>query len=226
MSVAVRFTDVLPPPPREGWPGPISFDVPEGLWLLAATTPAVASNLIRLAAGLREPAAGAIEVLGLRPGALNRWETQRFRRRLGVGFDEPSGIVSNLTLRMNLVVPMLYSGLTNLEEGHRRAAALLDRFGHGRWADLRPADVPPEVRREAVVARAIVREPQLLVLEEPIATLSDRRARWVLSVCREMAGTAVMTTTEAEGVQFEFADIVVAIDDSGFDIKHHEVGVG
>lgn len=225
MSAAVSFRDVVPPPPREGWPGPVSFDIEEGTFTLFATIPSISLSLVRLAAGLREPVEGVVHVLGKRPGALNRWETQQFRRRLGVGFDEPSGLVSNLTLRMNLVVPMLYSGLADLAEAHRRTAALLKECGLDRWAERRPADVPPDVRREAVIARAAVREPEVLVLEEPVKGLRGARAGWLLSMCRERAGTMMVTTTEREGVQFELADSVILLDDAGMEATGHEVGV-
>jgi ABC-type multidrug transport system ATPase subunit len=222
---AVRFTDVVPPPPRAGWPGPISFEVEEGTMCLFATTPGVSLTLIRLMVGLREPAEGTVDVLEQRPGRLNRWDTQAFRRRLGVGFDEPSGLVSNLTLRMNLVVPMLYSGLADADTAHEKARAMIDACELGRWADRRPADVPPEVRKEAVVARALVRDPELLLLEEPTAGLREERAGWLLSRCRERAKTIVITTAEREGVQFETADTVMLLDNTGIETTSHEVGV-
>ena len=225
MSAAISFRDVVPPPPREGWPGPISLEIPEGSFALFATTPAISLGLIRLIVGLREPADGVVTVLGLRPGGLNRWDTQQFRRRLGGGFDEPSGLVSNLTLRMNMVVPMLYSGLANMGDAQRRTAEILEECGLQRWAERRPADVPPDIRREAVIARAAVREPEVLVLEEPVLGLRGARAGWLLSMCRERARTIVVTTTEREGVQFELADSVILLDDAGMEVTGHEVGV-
>ena len=225
MSVVVRFTDVMPPPPRAGWPGPTSFSVEGGSYTLFATTAGLALMLVRLMVGLREPAAGRVEVLDQRPGRLNRWDAQAFRRRLGVGFDEPSGLVSNLTLRMNLVVPMIYSGLADADAAASRAADLIDHWGLGRWADLRPADVPPEVRQEAVIARAVVREPELLLLAEPTSGLRDERASWLLSECTNWADTTIITTAEREGAQFDLADTVILLDDTGIETTSHEVGV-
>lgn len=225
MDPAIRFADVLPPPGTEGWPGPVSLEVPAGAFALFVVTPGTGLSLIRMIAGLREPRSGTVEVLGVQPGRLNRWDTQRFRRRLGVGFGEPSGLVSNLSLRMNMVVPMLYSGLRDASAARDAAAALIETMGLTRWAETRPADMPPEVRREAVVARAVVREPDLLVLEEPTAGLRDNRAGWLLSTCRERAGTLVMTTAEQEGIQYEQADLIVTLDTSGIEIRRNEVGV-
>jgi ABC-type transporter Mla maintaining outer membrane lipid asymmetry ATPase subunit MlaF len=225
MDTAIRFTDVLPPPGTEGWPGPVSLQVPAGAFALFVVTPGTALSLIRMIVGLREPRSGTVEALGVEPGRLNRWDTQQFRRRLGVGFDEPSGLVSNLTLRMNMVVPMLYSGLRDAALAHEMAGALIETLGLERWAETRPADMPPEIRREAVLARAVVRQPDLLVLEEPTSGIREMRAGWLLSICRQHAGTIVMTTAEQEGVQYEQADLVITLDTSGIEIQENEVGV-
>lgn len=221
---AARFVDVVPPPPLAGWPGPVSFDLDAGKLHLFATTPGVALSLIRLMVGLRAPVAGTVEVLGTTPGSLDRWAAQKFRRRLGVGFHEPSGLISNLTLQLNLVVPMVYAGLADMATAQARANAMLELCGLEKWAGTRPADMPPEVRREAVIARAAVREPELLILEEPTAGLRDLRAAWLLSMCRERATTVVLTTAERDGVQFDVADATILIDETAAEVADNEVG--
>lgn len=220
---AVSFQDVVTSG-MPGWPGPISFEVPEGAFCVVRTSIALSTQLTRLCIGLREPDAGRVEVLGIQPGTLDRWESQVFRRRLGVGFNEPAGLVSNLTLRMNLIVPLLYSGAAEMEEASARADEALSECGLSEWAGARPADLPPDVRREAVVARAIVRDPELLLLEEPVGPLRDDRASWLLSRCRERARTGILTTTERESIIYEFADIIMLLDEQGLEITYHEVG--
>jgi ABC-type transporter Mla maintaining outer membrane lipid asymmetry ATPase subunit MlaF len=221
---AIRFIDAVLPPPRQGWSEPLSFEVPVGSFTVIATTPGVALALVRLVVGSRTPASGVVEVLGVEPGRLSRWERQRFRRRLGVGFAEPSGLVSNLSLHLNLVVPMLYSGMADRATADRRAHGMIVSCGLEEWADTRPADLPFEIRREAVVARALVREPELLVLQEPTAGVREARARWLLALCRERSGTVVVTAAEHEGAQFEVADQVITVNEAGTGVTNHEVG--
>jgi phospholipid/cholesterol/gamma-HCH transport system ATP-binding protein len=156
---AIRFTDVVPHAPPDGWPGPISFEIPAGTFTVFGVGPGESVALVRLMIGLRSPAEGRVEVLGCEPGRLGRWDGQRFRRRLGVGFDEPSGLVSNLDLHENLVIPVLYSGLADRDTADRKASTTLSAFGLDRWARSRPSDLPPEVRRTAVMARAAIRDP-------------------------------------------------------------------
>lgn len=220
---AVVFRDVVSAGAPD-WPGPLSFEVPEGAFCVVRTSIALSTELTRLCVGLREPASGTVTTLGIEPGKLDRWQAQAFRRRLGVGFHEPAGLVSNLTLRMNLIVPLLYSGAAEMDVASVRAEDALSECGLAAWADARPADLPPDVRREAVVARAIVRDPDLLVLEEPVGPLRDERASWLLSRCRERAGTGIMTTTERDSIIYEFADMILLLDDKGLEITYHEVG--
>ncbi|MFW6331189.1 MAG: hypothetical protein ACOC3J_05645 [Gemmatimonadota bacterium] len=75
-----------------------------------------------------------------------------------------------------------------------------------------------------MLARAIVRDPDILLLEEPLAGLGEARASEFLALCRERAGTVVMTTADREGVPHEHADLIVHLDTSGIEIRH-EVGV-
>lgn len=225
MSIAVRFQDVVPPPPADDWPGPLGLEVPDGAFCVITTIPSISLALLRLCIGLREPLGGRVEVLGAEPGRLDRWSARAFRRRLGVGFDEPAGLISNLTLRMNTIVPILYSGAADLGAATRLADETLEACGLMRWANVRPADAPPDVRKLAVAARAIAREPELLLLEEPLASLRDTQAHRLLSLCRKKARTVLVMTTEREGPLFGAATMTASIDEHGFRVDRHEVGI-
>ncbi len=207
----VRFADVAA---REGgfdW-GPVTFEVREGGVVLIKALQATSTRLIRLMVGLREPDTGRVTVLGTEPGRLGRWEAMRFRRRLGVAFHEPSGLVSNLDLEMNLVVPQLYCGLRDPDAAHAAANAVLARLGLGEWRGIRPADLTPEARREAVVARALVRDPELLILEEPTDGLDGDRSERLLGLCREHAGTIILLSSEQTETVLGATDRTILID--------------
>lgn len=222
MSAALRFTQVVPAA-AEGWPAPLSLVVPHGVFALVETPAALAGPLLRLGAGLVAPAAGRVEVLGRDPARLTRAELQLLRRALGVGL-QPGGLVSNLTLKMNLVVPLLYSGAAELEGAARRADAMLERFGISRWAAHRPADVAPDVRLEAVLARALVREPELLLLDDPVSALPADRAEQALELCRAHARTLLVTTPQPNALLEHRADERATWTGAGLNPMTHEVG--
>lgn len=223
MTPAVRFDAVLPPAPVLGWTDPVSFDIADGSFCVVTCPPMIAGPLLRLCGGISAPRSGSVEVLGIDASALTRRRAQIFRRQLGVGF-QPGGLISNLTLRMNLIVPLLYSGAADLGDATRRADETLREASLSPWAAMRPADVPADIRQEAVIARAIVRDPALLLLEDPISSLRAARVDTILDLCRREARTIVITTSQSMPVLDQHADCAATWDDTGLTWVRHEVG--
>lgn len=222
-AAAVRLVGAVPPPPAFDWPGPLDLSIDSGTTTVIWTLPSLAAPLIRLCIGLRSPVVGQVFVLGVEASLLPRFEGMTFRRRLGVAM-QPGGLISNVTLRTNLMVPLLYAGVADMEESQVRVDDVLGAIGITRWADRRPADVPPEVRQAAIIARAIVRRPELLLLEAPFRALRVRRGEELLNLCRERAGTVVIVETENEPWLFERADTLVTLDERGARLERDEVG--
>ena len=220
---AIRLVGAVPPPPAFDWPGPLDLDIRTGSTTVIWTLPSLAAPLIRLCVGLRTPAVGRVFVLGEEAGLMTRFEGMTFRRRLGVAM-QPGGLISNVTLRTNLMVPLLYAGVADMEESQVLVDDVLGAIGITRWAERRPADVPPEVRQAAIVARALVRRPELLLLEAPFRALRVKRGDELLNLCRERAGTVVIVETENEPWLFERADMLVTLDERGARLERDEVG--
>ena len=215
MTAAVRFDAVLPQGPAAGWEQPLSFAVPTGAFYVMQAAPAKSGALLRLCLGLAGASAGEVEVLGARPGALDRRAAQRFRRALGTGL-VPHGLISNLTLRMNVVMPLVYGGLALPEEAARRADDVIGACGLARWALERPADVPPDARQRAVVARAVARDPELLLLEDPVWSVDADVAAGLLQLCRARARTVLVVMPRRDAIVSRAADHSASWDDAGF----------
>ncbi|HUF12020.1 MAG TPA: hypothetical protein VMN78_02845 [Longimicrobiales bacterium] len=222
-EAAVRLLGAVPPPPAFDWPGPLDLSIPSGLTTVIWTLPSLAMPLIRLCVGLRSPVHGRVWVLGQEAGLMSRFEGMTFRRRLGVAM-QPGGLISNVTVRTNLMVPLLYGGLADMEQSLVLVEEVLGAIGIARWADRRPADVPPEVRQAAILARALVRRPELVLLEAPFRALRTKRGEELLKLCRERAGTVMIVETENEPWLFERADTLVTLDERGARLEGHEVG--
>ena len=108
MEVIVDFSHVPGERGAVRWAKPVSFQVPRGSLLLIRTRSAFSAPLFRLALGFSEPLGGDVRVHGLQPATLERNEVRKLRRGIGSVLD-PDGLVSNLTIRMNLVVPLVYA---------------------------------------------------------------------------------------------------------------------
>lgn len=206
MSAAIRVTGLTL---GRGWgprPPPLDLEVPEGSFAVLESSPARFGPLLRVCVGLQRPLLGTVEVLGHSVPDLSRRDLQRLRRRLGVGL-RPGGLTSNLTVRMNVATPLLYGGISDGAAATRRTEEMVDACGLAPWADLRPDDVPPDVRQACVIARAVARRPELLILEDPLSALDAQQAERLLEVCRTSAGTILITTRRARGALEDVADL-------------------
>lgn len=112
--------------------------------------------LLKTAAGVLRPFAGTARLeAGGRP--------------CPVGYvPKEGGLLNNATLLDNVILPAVYHRLHPLDEARRRGLRLLGELGVERLAGLRPAAATASARRLAQLARALLCEPLLFVLESPL----------------------------------------------------------
>jgi len=197
------------------WSESVSLAVQRGQTHVIRTKSDLSAPLFRLCLGFSEPSSGHVKVDGREPWRLERGDVAKFRRGIG-SLLEPDGLVANLTLRMNLVIPLTFAEGLDPDEAHARAESILDVMHLTMWSDVRPASLPGEIRQTAALARALASRPALLLLENPLASVEVREARRLLSLCRVQAETMLIATHRNGGILHEFADAVWIWDDDGF----------
>jgi ABC-type ATPase involved in cell division len=197
------------------WERPVSFQVPRGTLHLIRTRSAWSAPLMRLCLGFSEPAGGRVTVQGRDPAALSREAVRALRRTMGCAL-EPDGLVANLSIKLNLIVPLVFAAGLTTPEADERADQILDITHLTMWETLRPAALPAEVRQTAALARALASRPAVLLLENPLASVDSRETRRLLSLCRAQCETLLIATHRKDGILHEFADAVWEWDDDGF----------
>jgi ABC-2 type transport system ATP-binding protein len=189
----------------------LTFEVPTGtVTVLLGPNGAGKTTVVRLVTGALHAHAGGVRTLGLDPADDD--EGTEVRRRCGVVparpalYDRLSG-ADNLTYAADLfqVDPPLIA---------QRVADAAARFGISDALDQKVGGYSTGMRARLALARAVLHEPDLLLLDEPTAGLDPESARAVLGLIDEMAegGKTVLMCThlllEAEGL----ADQVVVMD--------------
>jgi ABC-type methionine transport system ATPase subunit len=215
MGVVVDFNLVQGEKTALRWAKPVSFQVPQGTAHVIRTKSAYSAPLFRLCLGFSEPSHGTVVVQGREPWALARTEVRELRRGIGSSL-EPDGLVANLSVRMNLVVPLVFATGLEFEAAVERANQMLELMHLTMWADIRPASLPAEIRQAAALARALCPQPALLLLENPLASLDNRETRRLLSLCRSQVETLLIATHRNDSILHEFADAVWEWDEDGF----------
>ena len=209
---ALRFEEVTYPIHGSEIGGPWSFSVEQGSLTGVITSPSVGEAVVRLCLGIMAPISGTVRVLDTDPVGPSRFEQLAFRRRLGVCFHR-EGLTSNLTLRENLLVPMIFAGGVGSREAELRVAGIIQRLDLGRWAETRPAFLPPEARIIAGISRAAAHGPELLILEDPATDLPADLAEDLLSWCKERSGTMVVLPATVTAPLTDLVDTWVPLAD-------------
>lgn len=194
--------------------GNASLDVRAGTFLTIVTSPARGGSFFRTLLGLDRPAAGTVRVLDEEPAALRAAALRRFRRRVGSSL-LPDGLMANITLRDNVALPLVFGDGCSTAEAHVRADDILTRFELHGWAWRRPADLPPDKRQIASLARAVAARPELLLLHDPFTSVTNADAVRLMRQCREYATTIVAAVHDEDATVCRLADATVAWDETG-----------
>jgi len=169
----------------------ISLDVPRGRTVaIMGRSGSGKSTLLHLAAGIDEPTRGRVYVSGRDLGAATERErTLRRRDDVGLVF-QFFHLLPHLDVRDNVALPAMIAGDRDFGG---RVDALLARVGlEGRASDTVERLSGGEMQRVAI-CRALLRDPKLLLADEPTGNLDDENGRKVMELLLELSGEAQRT---------------------------------
>lgn len=179
--------------------GPFSLAVQPGE-IVAVVGPSGCgkSTALRLLAGLEQPTSGEVR------RAAGRGET-------AVVFQSPT-LAPWLSARDNVALPLELEGVAR-PEARRRADAALARVGLAGSESARPAQLSGGMAMRASLARALVTEPQVLLLDEPFAALDEITRRTladdVLALWQEQKPAIVFVTHNVEEAAYMAQRVVI-----------------
>jgi lipooligosaccharide transport system ATP-binding protein len=187
----------------------IDFDVARGeAFGFLGPNGAGKSSTMRMVACVSPVTSGTLRVLDLDPAT----DGPRIRARLGVVPQEDT-LDMELTVRENLIIYARYFDLSR-QEAKTRAQALLDFVQLGERADDRVEPLSGGLKRRLTIARSLVNEPDVLLLDEPTTGL-DPQARHVvwdrLYRLKQQGVTLVLTTHYMDEAE-QLCDRLVVMD--------------
>ena len=169
------------------------------------------STLIKILAGVHAPDAGNI--------ALRGEDVTAALRRLPIAFiHQDLGLIEWMTVAENICLTLGYPhrlGLVDWRGARRRAAAALEALGAAIDPDLRIQDLGRTEKSLVAIARALAAEPEILVLDEPTASLpADEVARLFAALRRlRERGVGIIYVSHRLDEVFEIADRMVVLRD-------------
>jgi len=172
------------------------------------------TTLISIIAGLLDPTAGNLEVLGTVPATLTPQEQILFRRRnLGFVFQQ-FNLLPTLTASENVAVPLFVAG-ADRRQAVEQASELLNDLGLGDHLSYLPSKLSGGQQQRVAIARALIHDPRLVVCDEPTSALDARTGHKVMELFSDIAvrpDRAVIVVTHDSRI-FDFADTITHMED-------------
>ena len=158
--------------------------------------------LLKLLHGIVRANRGEVWLLGERTQWLTHRALLTLWRRAAFLFDE-TALLSNLTIRANIELPVLYRRGLDSWAFRQRAEQLLEAFDLMQFVDARPGGLGLGIRTRAALVRALVVQPEILFGDDPFSG-SDAQGRELvhsaLVAAREQLGSAmVLTLADVKG---------------------------
>ncbi len=161
------------------------------------------SSLLAAAATLVRPTHGVIIIDGIDATGLNDKEMTSLRReKIGIIFQQPN-LLASLTAVEQLIIADHLRG-KSIKESRVKATELLDVVGLADSVNKRPHQLSGGQRQRVNIARALMGDPKVLLVDEPTAALDHDRSNSIVRLLRrvtdDFAVATVMVTHDTEFV--------------------------
>ncbi|MEI7534290.1 MAG: ATP-binding cassette domain-containing protein [Verrucomicrobiae bacterium] len=163
----------------------VNWSVAAGeFWVVAGQQQSGKSDLLMTAAGLLLPARGSCRVFGCETDSFGE---AQLAERLRVGFVFAGGKLFNqLTVAENVALPLRYQKNLSEAEVAENVTALLEIMELTPFANATSANLAANWRQRAALARALILQPELLLLDQPLGGLGARHRQWLLQFLEQL----------------------------------------
>ena len=192
----------------------VSFALEEGSFTaLTGISGSGKTTLLHLLAGLQDPEAGEIFLLGRNMREMTKKERILFRRRHVSLVLQEAALLPNLTVEENLALPVVMDTGRLLEE--EKLERILKDLALAEARNRYPAQLSGGERQRAVFGRALFSEAEILLADEPCARLDRRQSLETVGMLKRCAGlwgrTVLMATHDLDLAQI--CDRILTLED-------------
>ena len=171
------------------------------------------STFLRSMNLLEEPTSGSIlfEGTDITDASV---DINKMRQKIGMVFQQ-FNLFPNYTVKGNIMLAPVQTGLMTKEEASKRADELLVRVGLSDKADVYPAMLYGGQKQRIAIARALAMNPDVMLFDEPTSALDPEMVGEVLEIMKELArdGMTMVVVTHEMGFAREVASRVMFINE-------------
>jgi phospholipid/cholesterol/gamma-HCH transport system ATP-binding protein len=166
------------------------------------------STLIKTAAGLIVPDQGRVRFRGKDIFSFSRSDESAFRAASGFVFQD-AALWANTNILNNILMPLrVHKPWMGQSEMAETARLLLARLGYDEGLALRPADLSAGEQKLVSIARALIHDPWLVFMDDPVSNLDEEAADRVYTVLDELRakGKTLIIGANNSELAYRFAD--------------------
>jgi putative ABC transport system ATP-binding protein len=191
--------------------------LPGEIVLLTGPSGSGKTTLLTLAGALRSVEEGSVRILGNELRGAGTSQLVRIRRRIGFIF-QAHNLLDSLTARRNVQMGLVDSKLSE-RMVKERAVSALEAVGLGDKVNSLPSQMSGGQKQRIAIARAIVRQPEIILADEPTAALDRKTGREVVELLQNLAkqeGCAILLVTHDNRI-LDLADRILTLEDGRID---------
>ena len=167
------------------------------------------STCMNIIGCLDVPTQGTYLLNGRDVGKMNRNELAAIRNEMLGFIFQQYNLLPKLNLMENVEVPLVYAGVSRAER-HKRAKEVLEKVGLGDKLKNKPNQLSGGQQQRVSIARALVRNPPLILADEPTGALDSHTGREVLGMLQELhsEGHTVVLITHDNSIAVQAERII------------------
>lgn len=192
----------------------VSFKINKGEFVaIVGQSGSGKSTCMNIIGCLDVPTHGTYRLNGRDVGKMNRNELAAVRNEMLGFIFQQYNLLPRLNLMENVEVPLVYAGISRAER-HIRAREVLEQVGLGDKLKNRPNQLSGGQQQRVSIARALVRNPPVILADEPTGALDSHTGREVLGLLQQLhkQGHTVVLITHDNSIAVQ-ADRIIRLED-------------
>ncbi|MEA2073230.1 MAG: ABC transporter ATP-binding protein [Campylobacterota bacterium] len=194
----------------------VSLEFKEGeLIVLKGVSGSGKSSILSLIAGLSKPTSGEVIVDGKKISKMADHFVSVYRRE-NIGFVfQKYNLISTLTVRENILLPLVPLNLPRVEQ-EKRVENVLSIFDISEKKNILVKNLSGGQQQRTAIARANINDPKIILADEPTANLDEKLSLEFIEMLQELKSkkrTIVVATHDPLFFELEFVDRVIELKD-------------
>ena len=191
----------------------VSLEIDEGeIVAIMGPSGSGKSTLMNVIGCLDVPTSGRYVLDGQDIGGMSDNRLSEIRgRQIGFVF-QTYNLLPRLTARANVELPLMYGHGSNRKQ---RALEALDRVGLGDRANHKPAELSGGQQQRVGIARALVKQPRILLADEPTGNLDSQSSEEIMTILKRLnedAGLTVILVTHERDIAAQARHVISMLD--------------